>query len=119
MIGGREKTDFFASLYIVKTSLRSLNLRSLKKIRSGAVIILENPDLCFAETTNWTKIMSDKDEAQILNNNPVDECRKEGRVCSSQCSKDGCWGAEPNDCLSCAKFKLGDSCIPSCNATIG
>ncbi|CAG7730524.1 unnamed protein product [Allacma fusca] len=118
-IGGREKTDFFASLYIVKTSLRSLNLRSLKRIRSGAVAILENSHLCFADTIKWKNIMSGKNDDQVFNNSNVGNCRKMGEVCSSQCSEDGCWGPEPNDCLSCAKFRLGDRCIPSCNATIG
>ena len=46
-IGGRQLTEYFSSLYVVKTSLTSLNLRSLRKIRSGSVAILENKELCF------------------------------------------------------------------------
>ena len=52
-IGGRDLTEYFSSLYIVKTSLESLNLRSLKRIRAGKVYILENRELCFAENITW------------------------------------------------------------------
>ena len=45
VIGGRHLTEYFSALYIVKTSLESLNLKSLNKIRSGSVAILENNDL--------------------------------------------------------------------------
>lgn len=119
IIGGRDKADYFSSLYIVKTSLHALHLRSLKKIRSGAVTILENEKLCYAHQINWSKIKSEKADVQIYNNKPATDCEKTGEVCSSQCSKDGCWGLEPRDCLACAKFKLDDNCVPSCNSTIG
>jgi len=57
IIGGRELTQsYFASLYIVKTSLHFLGLTSLKKIHSGGVAILENEHLCYTEGLNWTKI---------------------------------------------------------------
>lgn len=119
IIGGREKADFFSSLYIVKTSLKELKLKSLNSIRSGSVTILENNDLCFAQSINWQKIMQKPMQEQVSNNNPQETCRKTGEVCSSQCSTDGCWGAEPSDCISCAKFRLADQCVPSCNATVG
>ena len=45
VIGGKHLTEYFSALYIVKTSLESLNLKSLNKIRSGSVAILENNDL--------------------------------------------------------------------------
>lgn len=89
IIGGRDKAEFFAALYVVKTSLKSLNLRSLKKIRSGTVAFIENTDLCFADTIDWKRIMSSKLEPQIHNNNSPENCRKQGQVCSSQCSDRG------------------------------
>lgn len=119
VIGGRDKADYFSSLYIVKTSLESLHLRSLKKIRSGAVTILENEKLCFVHEINWAKIKSEKADVQIYRNSPKEQCEQRGEVCSSQCSKEGCWGPEPKDCLSCAKYKLDDQCVPNCNSTIG
>ena len=55
-IGGRQLTEYFSALYIVKTSLVTLNLRSLQRVRAGAVVLLENKDLCFADTIDWNKI---------------------------------------------------------------
>ena len=52
-IGGRQLTEYFSALYIVKTSLTSLNLRSLKMIRAGSVAILENKELCFADSIRY------------------------------------------------------------------
>ena len=48
-IGGRQLTEYFSALYIVKTSLTSLGLRSLKQVRSGSVAILENKDLSITQ----------------------------------------------------------------------
>lgn len=78
VIGGRQLMDtLFASMYIVKTALRSLELHSLKRINSGAVVILENRDLCFAENINWTKIKkSEVHTSMIANNRNQTECRE-------------------------------------------
>ena len=75
-IGGRNTFDMFAALHIIKTSLVSLNLRSLKKIRFGSVIISENKDLCFASSIDWKKILS-VDAQKFLDGNGREEtCRK-------------------------------------------
>lgn len=77
-IGGRQLMEsLFASLYIVKTALQSLDLRSLKRINSGAVVILENKDLCFADKINWDQIKkSDVHQSMIINNRNATECSK-------------------------------------------
>jgi L1 cell adhesion molecule len=76
-IGGRALTEYFASLYIVKTSLKSLGLQSLKKIHSGSVAILENKELCFAQGISWDKIKkSSEHETMLQNNKPRIECGK-------------------------------------------
>lgn len=77
-IGGRQLTDtYFASLYIVKTGLRSLELKSLKRINAGTVAILENKNLCFAEGVNWNKIKKSADHvSMIANNRNATECSK-------------------------------------------
>lgn len=68
---------YFASLYIVKTALKSLELRSLKRINSGAVVILENKNLCFASEINWNKIKKSYDHVSMIDNNKNEtECRK-------------------------------------------
>lgn len=78
VIGGRQLLDtYFAALYIVKTNLHSLELRSLKHINSGAVVILENKNLCFADEINWNKVKkSDIHESVISNNKDSLDCSK-------------------------------------------
>lgn len=77
MIGGRTLTEYFASLYIVKTSLKSLGLRSLKKIHSGSIAILENKDLCFAQGLDWKRIKKSVEHGTLLQNNKLEEdCSK-------------------------------------------
>ncbi|XP_065206948.1 epidermal growth factor receptor isoform X2 [Planococcus citri] len=121
IIGGRELTQhFFASLYIVKTSLKFLGLTSLREIRSGSVSILENKHLCFIEGMNWKKFKQSKEHAAMLQNNKAfDECNKENHTCDPECSKEGCWGPGPHQCLSCAHLQYGNQCIPSCDVKPG
>ncbi|KAK7793678.1 hypothetical protein R5R35_013157 [Gryllus longicercus] len=119
-IGGRQLTDYFASLYIVKTTLTSFGLKSLKKISSGSIAILENPDLCFAESLNWTRIKASADHSVLQGNNrKTEECIAAGMVCDKECSDEGCWGPGADQCLSCAHFHLGSRCIHNCNSLPG
>nr|CAD7256550.1 unnamed protein product [Timema shepardi] len=120
VIGGRALTEYFSSLYIVKTSLKFLGLRSLKKIHSGSVAILENKNLCFAKTINWTKIKKSSEHGTLDHNNKAkDECIAEGLVCDPECSSDGCWGPGPDQCLSCKNFQLANRCLRDCDSVSG
>ncbi|XP_013189331.1 epidermal growth factor receptor isoform X2 [Amyelois transitella] len=119
VIGGRQVVEnLFASLYIVKTSLKSLGLKSLKKVNSGAIAIMENKDLCFADKIAWNKLVKSKDHKQIIQNNG-DGNTCEHLVCDPQCSADGCWGPGPDQCLSCQNFKFGEICIKNCSVIPG
>ncbi|XP_014252271.1 epidermal growth factor receptor isoform X2 [Cimex lectularius] len=116
VIGGRTLTEYFASLYIVKTSLKSLGLRSLKKINSGTIAILENKDLCFSQGVDWSEIKRSAEHGTLLQNNkPEADCITEGLVCDPQCSSEGCWGPGPDQCLSCANYRLGTTCLQDCD----
>ncbi|XP_034936586.1 epidermal growth factor receptor isoform X2 [Chelonus insularis] len=120
IIGGRQLTEYFASLYIVKTALVSLGLRSLKKINSGSIIVLENKDLCYAQTIDWSRIKNSSEHESLLSNNRNEsECVKDGLVCDEQCSSEGCWGPGPSQCLSCKNFMLDNVCIESCSIIPG
>lgn len=120
IIDGRQLTELNAALYIVKTTLQGLNLRSLRKVRSGSVAILENPDLCFAKEIDWKQLMRSSTGTVLLQRNAAKEiCESKGLVCHSQCSNDGCWGSGPDECLSCKAYKLKDTCVHSCNTTKG
>ena len=60
--------------------LESLELTSLKSIRNGIVNVFSNPDLCFAETVNWSMIVSEpKKKNNIMTNKPMEDC---GKICS-------------------------------------
>ena len=120
VIGGRHLTEYFSALYIVKTSLESLNLKSLYKIRSGSVAILENNDLCYAENISWQKIMKSQSHNTLLQNNKAPEiCHKEKHVCDPQCSVEGCWGPGNELCLSCKNFMAETECVESCDPVKG
>ena len=119
-IGGRHLTEYFSSLYIVKTSMTSLDLRSLRKITSGGVAILENADLCYAKDINWSKIMrSQNHNTAVQNNKDANQCIIEGRKCDSECSNDGCWGPGSKLCLYCKSFQVGQECVASCDPHLG
>ena len=89
-------------------------------IRAGSVAILENKELCFAESINWLKIMKSQSHGTLLQNNKLaEDCMKADLVCSAQCSSEGCWGLGPNECLSCAHYQLNDTCVESCDPNLG
>lgn len=120
VIGGRTLHDYFSSLYIVKTSLESLELRSLKRINSGNVVILENKHLCFAGHINWSKIKKSSEHSSMLqNNSDLKSCKAKGLVCSKQCTEDGCWGPGADQCLACAHYRLGNTCLQNCSVLPG
>ncbi|XP_070496722.1 epidermal growth factor receptor isoform X2 [Chironomus tepperi] len=118
VIGGRQlKENLFASLFIVKTSLKSLGLKSLKRVNSGAVVIVENKHLCFANKIDWNKIKKSRDhEIVSARNRDVTECESEGEVCSEECSFAGCWGKGSDQCLECKNFIYKGTCLPSCKS---
>ncbi|KAL0280246.1 UNVERIFIED_CONTAM: hypothetical protein PYX00_001596 [Menopon gallinae] len=121
IIGGRTLIEVY-SLYIVKTSLTSLGLQSLKKISSGGIGIAENSNLCFAEGIDWKTIRNSAALSTndfISRNRPQSKCAAEGLVCDPQCSSEGCWGPGPDQCLSCVNFKSGNECIENCSAVDG
>lgn len=84
VIGGRTLTDYFASLYIVKTALVSLGLNSLKKISSGRVAILENKNLCYAQSINWSRIKKSQEHTTLLSSNKdIADCGEYTQLLSS------------------------------------
>ena len=120
IIGGRTLTEYFSSLYIVKSSLTSLAMRGLRKIRSGSVAILENKDLCYAEKINWQKIMKSTSHNTLLQNNrPTQTCILESKICDAQCSNDGCWGPGKGMCIACKNYAVENECVASCDPNLG
>ncbi|XP_037071793.1 epidermal growth factor receptor-like [Pollicipes pollicipes] len=126
VIGGRFLHEYFA-LYVVKTSLESLKLAALKKIRSGGVFIAENERLCFADGINWQSFISSGQKSHqktsygvvLETNRNASDCARDGMVCDDQCTSDGCWGPGPGSCLQCRAFKVGARCVQACDKSLG
>lgn len=117
-IGSRQAAEMF-SLSITKTSLISLNLHSLRKVKHGKILIEDNEDLCFAETIDWMQTnITSRDEITTRNNAEGSKCRQLGLHCHEQCARDGCWGPGPDECLSCNNYKLDDYCVDNCTSTL-
>ncbi|XP_062547794.1 epidermal growth factor receptor isoform X1 [Armigeres subalbatus] len=118
VVGGRQlKENLFASVYIVKTSLQSLELKSLKRVNSGAIVILENDHLCYAQEIDWSKIKKSADhESVIQSNRDPKTCHDEKMFCDEQCTKAGCWGKGPEQCLECKNYVYKGKCLDSCKS---
>ncbi|XP_057319876.1 epidermal growth factor receptor isoform X1 [Microplitis mediator] len=120
IIGGRQLTEYFASLYVVQTALVSFGLRSLKRINSGSVVILENKNLCYAQSIHWNKIRNSSEHDTLVSNNKNETlCKQEGQVCDEQCSDAGCWGPGPSQCLSCKNYVFDNVCLENCSVISG
>ncbi|XP_030369011.1 epidermal growth factor receptor isoform X2 [Scaptodrosophila lebanonensis] len=116
IIHGRQLMEsFFAALSIVKSSLKSLELRSLKRINSGSVMIQHNKELCYVGNIQWRTLQKSPDQkTYIYENNSEFNCTKEGLVCSDQCNHEGCWGSGSDQCLNCKNFNFNGTCIADC-----
>ena len=66
-----------ASLNIYTTTLHSLDLTRLKHIKSKRIFVVDNKDLCYAETVNWRKIvLDDSQHIKVYGNKNSSSCRK-------------------------------------------
>ncbi|XP_014767891.1 epidermal growth factor receptor isoform X1 [Octopus bimaculoides] len=111
-IGGRNEAIEEKSLFISGTNLLSLGLTKLKHILNGNVVINGNKKLCYAETIAFGSIFITPGQKEYVFDNS-DTCGN--KTCDPQC-KNGCWGAGPKQCLSCANYciKKINLCVASC-----
>ncbi|XP_015278899.1 PREDICTED: receptor tyrosine-protein kinase erbB-4, partial [Gekko japonicus] len=115
-IGGRALYSGLSLLILKQQRIRSLHFQSLKHISAGNVYITDNTNLCFYHTINWTSLFSTASQKTVIHRNKkAENCTAEGMVCSRLCSKDGCWGPGPDQCLSCKHFIRGRTCVEACN----
>ena len=109
-IGGREQTsEYFSALYILKSSLISLNLKSLKEITFGSVFIVENEELCYVDKCDWRPIVKSANRNRIIvvNNRKKQKCVAELKTCDNKCRISGCWGPGKSMCLP---FNVDNDC---------
>lgn len=108
-----------AALDIMSTPLKSLDLKSLKYIRNGNVNLLQNKNLCYAQTVNWSKLFThEKQRAHLRLNKDQQLCKEENEVCDPQChANSGCWGKGPTKCVSCAAYVYEEEslCLAKCS----
>lgn len=116
------------SFSVLFSNMKSLKLPSLKNIKSNGVMIYNNPDLCFYDTVDWSKIIQDTRAVgadnfakfvYLRDNKDQTQCRREGHVCDSRC--DGCWGPGNHQCQSCKSYTFRNAtfdnlCIDSCSS---
>ncbi|CAO1400328.1 unnamed protein product [Diamesa hyperborea] len=106
------------SLLIMGTSITSLGLKSLNRIDSGAIAIVENKQLCFVESIDWNQIQ----KSQYLHNNITlnqnsKKCKTKKQICSEKCSLAGCWGDGPDQCLDrCQNYIYNGTCLATCKS---
>ncbi|XP_053354504.1 receptor tyrosine-protein kinase erbB-3a [Clarias gariepinus] len=117
--GVRTKRGYSLLVMRIQT-LKSLGLRSLKRISDGSIYIAQNPELCYHNTINWTRLLGSRAQRKqkaldIRENHSQDDCTREGHVCDPLCSSNGCWGPGPDQCLSCKNYSRGGTCVPQCN----
>ncbi|XP_059811899.1 receptor tyrosine-protein kinase erbB-3a isoform X3 [Hypanus sabinus] len=118
-IGGRTLYNRGLSLMIMKLqNVTSLGFQSLKEIGAGNVYVAFNKQLCYYNTLNWTvlyRLRAPPQSPIIKENKQGKICQAEKKVCDPLCSSDGCWGPGPSQCLSCAFYRRGGTCVSSCH----
>nr|KAF6469320.1 epidermal growth factor receptor [Molossus molossus] len=120
IIRGRTKQLGRFSLAVVGLNITSLGLRSLKEISDGDVVISGNKNLCYADTVNWKRLFGTTNQkSRVINNTDGKDCKARGRVCHQLCSSEGCWGPEPQDCVSCQNVSRDKECVERCNLLEG
>ncbi|XP_055379373.1 epidermal growth factor receptor [Condylostylus longicornis] len=116
VIHGRQLMEnYFASFTIVKTNLKSLELKSLKRINSGSVVIQQNKYLCYVNKIAWANVLKSKDPNVVIEKNRGStECEQENSVCHPECNSAGCWGSAADQCLECKHFNFNRTCYADC-----
>uniref|UniRef100_A0A8C1J2I6 receptor protein-tyrosine kinase n=1 Tax=Cyprinus carpio TaxID=7962 RepID=A0A8C1J2I6_CYPCA len=120
-IQGRTLYRGYSLLVMKIPTLKSLGLRSLKRIGDGGIYITGNKQLCYQHTVNWTRLFGSSPRAQrrqkpldIKDNHPQEQCSE-----YMLCYQNGCWGPGPNQCVSCKNYSRGGTCVPQCNFLSG
>lgn len=119
--------------------MKSLELKSLKRVNSGAIVIVENKHLCFVEDIDWSKIKKSRDHDSVITpNRNSTACSKllinftysldnllifhflltelDNQVCSEECTSAGCWGVGPDECLECQSYIYKGTCLGTCKS---
>lgn len=80
-------------------------LRHLEHV-NGDITIINNENMCFVDTINWSLITTSNIDTS--GNSNSSECPS----CDSECI--GCWGIGPRLCQICKNFISGLTCVNNC-----
>lgn len=100
IIEGQELTQN-TSLQVLHTSLESLDLRSLREVSAGNIVIGMNKNLCYADTVNYSRLLTGSNQRVVVKRNKsVSQCVLNDQVCSWRCDDNGCWGGGIKNCVT-------------------
>ncbi|KAL3867340.1 hypothetical protein ACJMK2_044550 [Sinanodonta woodiana] len=128
VIRGEKLFSNYALIAFEMPNLEELGLVKLTTIKRGAVRLEKNPNLCYIETVDWTKIAKQIEASEhfFKNNMDIKQCIN---TCPANCplSRDGtrrCWTLEhcqtmldcPDGCEYCnAGVCCNENCIGGCS----
>ncbi|XP_063768804.1 melanoma receptor tyrosine-protein kinase-like isoform X2 [Eleginops maclovinus] len=119
-IRGRTQRTKYSVAVVKAKHLRWLGLHSLKEVSAGQVVLKENPQLCYTQPDQWTRLFRlEQQRVSMLNNAPPSLCEQQNRTCDPECTEEGCWGPGPDMCVSCRHFSRRGGCVRSCNLLQG
>uniref|UniRef100_A0A0N4ZWZ3 receptor protein-tyrosine kinase n=1 Tax=Parastrongyloides trichosuri TaxID=131310 RepID=A0A0N4ZWZ3_PARTI len=115
MIIGRKFYMERVSLAIVHNeNLRELQLKNLKSIKRGHVVVANNEKLCLVDTINWNITFPDTMN-KVSRNGGKKWCENHQiGYCDDQCDESGCWGSGNKFCLSCKNVEYDGECYNEC-----
>ncbi|KAH7724854.1 TK/EGFR protein kinase [Aphelenchoides avenae] len=115
MIEGRRLYYEKFALYVIgNEDLRSLGLKSLRKVRTGHVSFSRNRNLCYGYTIDYEKLLN-VNQTIWKENMPPADCEAFGRKCHRTCDPAmGCWGPGPSQCVRCQNFFRDGICADEC-----
>lgn len=89
---------------VMATHLRWLGLRSLKEVSAGKVLLKDNPQLCYTQPFQWTRLFRSADQAAtIRNNKAAEEC---GKLVFEWKSR---WSATPSEKPMCCYYRAAEA----------
>ncbi|CAJ0581229.1 unnamed protein product, partial [Mesorhabditis spiculigera] len=103
VIGGNEMIMMYSLIVFQNDDLIEVNLPKLQTIRNGGVRISENPHLCFAQTVDWSYMVTGPvNDILVEDHSSMPTTIKEGEApCDEFCTIEG-------DGSQCRKLKNGE-----------
>ncbi|XP_077988175.1 epidermal growth factor receptor-like [Glandiceps talaboti] len=121
VIRGRELYNGRVALTVLDTRLKSISLSALREVSNGDIYVKENKNMCYTSKQLFSTLVVDPERQTVYvgKNKPRDACRKDDKVCHSECNDAVCWGPGATNCLECKNFDLEGVCVKECDQKDG